>query len=55
MKRNNEESMWAKFHREAAKDILCALISDGTISVNAESVKNSITLADELVKQLRVK
>jgi len=48
-----EESMWAKFRREAAKDILCALISDGRTSVNAESVKNSIALADELIKQLK--
>lgn len=48
-----EESEWAKFRREAAKDILCALISDGRTSVNAESVKNSIALADELIKQLK--
>lgn len=48
-----EESMWTKFRREAAKDILCALVSDGRTSVNAESVKNSITLADELIKQLK--
>ena len=50
-----EESEWAKFRREAAKDILCALISDGRTSVNAESVKNSIALADELIKQLKEK
>lgn len=48
-----EESEWAKFRREAAKDILCALISDGRTAVNAESVKNSIALADELIKQLK--
>ena len=48
-----EESMWTKFRREAAKDILCALVSDGRTYVNAESVKNSIALADELIKQLK--
>ena len=47
-----EESKWTKFRREAAKDILCALVSDGRTSVNAELVKSSIALADELIKQL---
>lgn len=48
-----EESVWTKFRRESAKDILCALVSDGRTSVNAETVKNSISLADELIKQLK--
>lgn len=44
---------WSSFRREAAKDILCALVSDGRTSVNAESVKNSIAIADELIRQLK--
>lgn len=48
-----EESKWAKFRREAAKDILCALISDDRTYVDAGSVKSSIVLADELIKQLK--
>lgn len=49
-----EESEWTKFRREAAKDILCALVSlfDGT-SVNAKLIKGSIAVADELIKQLK--
>ena len=48
-----EESKWANFRREAAKDILCAIVSDGRTYVNAGSVKCSIALADELIKKLR--
>ena len=44
---------WQSFRREAAKDILCALVSDGRTTVNGASVTASIKLADELIKQLR--
>lgn len=53
---------WQSFRAEAAKDILCAVISGG-ISSGAGSiipekenlVKVSIDIADELVKQLKEK
>ena len=48
---------WEKFRREAAKDILCSLLNgnegyhgDGE---NGIFVKQSIELANELIKQLR--
>ena len=45
---------WPSFRREAAKDILCSLVSDPNVaSVNESTVTASIKLADELIKQLR--
>jgi hypothetical protein len=46
---------WQSFRAEAAKDILCSLISDGSIPITNESVAKSIELADKLVKQLKEK
>lgn len=52
---------WALFRREAAKDILCALISARVgISfsddrIGETPVKNAIFFADELIKQLKEK
>lgn len=50
-----EESEWKEFRREAARDILCTLISisDDRTSVNVRLVKSSIAVADELIKQLK--
>lgn len=52
---------WDKFRREAAKDILCAVlpsiqIIDGDFSKSlSNAISNSIDTADELVKQLKEK
>lgn len=43
---------WEKFRREAAKDILCAIIST-TVGANPKDVTMAIEIADELIKQLR--
>lgn len=45
---------WEKFRREAAKDILCAMIhhQNGTNSIE---VSIAISIADELIKQLKEK
>lgn len=43
---------WASFRREAAKDILCAMVST-TNGANPEDVTTAIEIADELIKQLR--
>ena len=48
-----EEPDWSAFRREAAKDILCALIADGQIPVNADSVTHCIGLAEALIKRLK--
>jgi hypothetical protein len=48
-KKDNEDN----FRREAAKDILCALIANGQIPVNADSVTPCIGLADALIRQLK--
>jgi len=46
---------WESFRAVAAKDILCAVIADGSISITNEEVTESIGLADELIKQLKEK
>ena len=43
---------WEAFRREAAKDILCAIIST-TVGANPKDVTTAIGIADELVKQLK--
>lgn len=43
---------WDSFRREAAKDILCAIIST-TVGANPKDVTMAIEIADELIKQLR--
>lgn len=51
---------WEKFRREAAKDILCAVLAGGLANgangfdaQKEELVNASIDVADELIKQLR--
>lgn len=51
---------WEKFRREAAKDILCAVLAGGIANgakgfdaQKEELVNVSIGMADELIKQLR--
>lgn len=46
------KSDWSSFRREAAKDILCAMISTKT-EANSEDVTTAIEIADELIKQLK--
>ena len=43
---------WSDFRREAAKDILCAIITDGA-GVNPEHITMAIEIADELIRQLK--
>lgn len=45
-------SDWSDFRREAAKDILCAMVST-TNGANPKDVTTAIEIADELIKQLR--
>ena len=53
---------WEKFRREATKDILCAVAS-GAVAAGATgitkdidiAVRESIKIADELIKQLKEK
>ena len=45
---------WGAFRREAAKDILVALCTTMTISME-EGVSQAINIADELIKQLKEK
>ena len=51
------ESDWSSFRREAAKDILCSLLTGNEgyhgDSENQMFVSQAIGLADELIKQLR--
>ena len=43
---------WDTFRREAAKDILCAIIST-TVGANPKDITMAIDIADELIKQLQ--
>ena len=42
---------WEKFRREAAKDILCAILH-GRDGVNPKHISMAIEIADELIKRL---
>lgn len=49
---------WQSFRREAAKDILCAMLSASntlcaTGRIGEREASNAIMLADELIKQLK--
>jgi len=44
---------WNAFRREAAKDILCALIIHCSIPREKDGVRIAIKYADELIKQLK--
>ena len=44
---------WAKFRREAAKDIVCARIIDRSITNKEELCEWACKVADTLVKQLK--
>lgn len=48
-----EYQEWDAFRREAAKDILCAIIQGNTSYDSLYEVHHSVELADELIKQLR--
>ena len=57
-----EEPDWSAFRREAAKDILCAMIGKKNTLINLPDhrlgeieVSNAIFLADELIRQLNEK
>lgn len=45
---------WEAFHREAAKDIFCAIIST-TNGATPGDITMAIEIADELIKQLKEK
>lgn len=47
-----EERALEAFRRDAAKDILCAIIST-TVGANPKDVTMAIEIADELIKQLK--
>lgn len=57
-----EEPDWSAFRREAAKDILCAILRSNQTDDNdkpfctfADLAKGSVACADELIKQLKEK
>lgn len=51
---DREEDYWATFRREAAKDVLPAVLArKSSICTYGEVVREAITFADELIKQLR--
>lgn len=43
---------WLDFRREAAKDILCAMLSTKTTAGDSD-IATAIEIADELIKQLK--
>lgn len=45
-------SDWSDFRREAAKDILCAMLSSKQ-EASTQDINTAISIADELIKQLR--
>lgn len=47
------EPDWSSFRREAAKDILCAMIQAGVDDAWRNVVPAAIEGADELIKQLK--
>lgn len=55
-----DDDCWGAFRREAAKDILCSVISGGIaaggrgfVNERQSLVASSIEVADELIKQLK--
>lgn len=48
---------WPSFRREAAKDILCAIVANNNLGYYGDSntriVASAIAITDELIKQLR--
>lgn len=59
-KESADKTDWSSFRREAAKDILCAVLAGGIANGakgfdarKEELVNASIGVADELIKQLR--
>ena len=52
LQEESNDTDWSAFRREAAKDILCAIIST-TVGANPKDVTMAIEIADELIKQLR--
>lgn len=47
-----EDIGWDNFRREAAKDILCAMLSTKQ-ETSPQDITTAISIADELIKQLR--
>jgi len=47
-----DKTDWSSFRREAAKDILCAMISTKS-EATPGNVTTAIEIADELIKQLK--
>ena len=47
-----EDIGWDSFRREAAKDILCAMLSSKQ-EASSQDITTAISIADELIKQLR--
>ena len=47
-----EDIGWNNFRREAAKDILCAMLSSKQ-EASSQDITTAISIADELIKQLR--
>lgn len=45
-------SDWSDFRREAAKDILCAMLSSKQ-EASSQDITTAISIADELIKQIR--
>lgn len=47
-----EDIGWDSFRREAAKDILCAMLSSKQ-EASSQDITTAISIADELIKQIR--
>lgn len=46
---------WQFFRAEAAKDILCAIISQPNLGYYGEEVENAVIFADKLISKLKEK
>jgi hypothetical protein len=46
---------WQSFRAEAAKDILCAIISQPNLGYYGEEVENAVIFADKLISKLKEK
>lgn len=44
---------WQSFRAEAAKDILCAIISQPNLGYYGDEVENAIIFADKLISKLK--
>ena len=46
---------WQSFRAEAAKDILCAIISQPNLGYYGDEVENAVIFADKLISKLKEK